>query len=142
MYKTSLKQRRALKRYYAKYRIRILAARRKLYMTRRAKLLKYQQEYRKRNKARLKQKALKHKETRRINHRKWCGLPDPTRAVPLTCECCGSSPNKRSLNLDHDHVTGLFRGWLCDNCNTGIGRLGDSINGLLRAIKYLKGKIK
>jgi hypothetical protein len=42
------------------------------------------------------------------------------------------------LCLDHNHETGKFRGWLCDNCNTGIGKLGDTVEGLERAIAYLK----
>ena len=41
--------------------------------------------------------------------------------------------------IDHDHDTGEFRGWLCNNCNTGLGAMGDTIEGLERAIKYLKG---
>ena len=36
--------------------------------------------------------------------------------------------------IDHDHDTGEFRGWLCNNCNTGLGAMGDTIEGLERAI--------
>jgi hypothetical protein len=39
--------------------------------------------------------------------------------------------------LDHDRVTGKFRGWLCQECNSGLGKLGDDIAGLRRAIAYL-----
>lgn len=52
------------------------------------------------------------------------------------CECCGKSGHK--LKLDHDHYTKQFRGWICDNCNTGIGRLSDSIEGVEKALAYLK----
>ena len=52
------------------------------------------------------------------------------------CDCCGRKEQK--LKLDHDHATLKFRGWLCDNCNTGIGRLGDNIEGLKRALAYLE----
>lgn len=58
---------------------------------------------------------------------------------PNICECCGIVSDK--LVLDHDHKTKEFRGWICNQCNHGIGKLGDSIEGLERAIKYLKGKI-
>jgi hypothetical protein len=65
-------------------------------------------------------------------------LPVPSRVEPFECECCGGPPGRRALALDHDHTTGKFRGWLCTNCNTGIGKLGDSLVGVLRAVRYLK----
>lgn len=48
-------------------------------------------------------------------------------------------PSKRVLGVDHDHATGQVRGLLCRNCNSGIGLLGDSVSGLLSAIRYLMG---
>ena len=66
------------------------------------------------------------------------GVPRPTRLMPDCCECCDKPRGERVLNLDHCHDTGIFRGWLCMNCNTGIGKLDDSISGLVRAIEYLK----
>lgn len=75
------------------------------------------------------------KDVRRKNR----GLPEPTRPEPDRCECCGGEPNGQgALHLDHDHVLGNFRGWLCSNCNTGIGKLGDNIEGLRKAIAYLE----
>lgn len=45
------------------------------------------------------------------------------------------------LVLDHDHATGLTRGWICRACNCAIGHLGDTPLGLRRAIAYLlKGR--
>jgi hypothetical protein len=66
-------------------------------------------------------------------------LPAPTRPEPELCECCGRS-NRRALALDHCHVTGEFRGWLCDACNMGLGKLGDTVEALERALAYLKRK--
>ena len=40
--------------------------------------------------------------------------------------------------IDHDHLTGRVRGLLCRPCNTSIGQLGDTIEGLERAITYLR----
>lgn len=40
--------------------------------------------------------------------------------------------------LDHNHETNKFRGWLCHNCNMGIGAFKDSIEILINAIEYLK----
>jgi len=42
--------------------------------------------------------------------------------------------------LDHDHANGRVRGWICDSCNTGIGRFKDDISLLERAIIFLKTK--
>jgi hypothetical protein len=66
------------------------------------------------------------------------GLPRPVRARPAVCECCGKPSGARSLAIDHCHLTGKFRGWLCARCNTSIGDLGDDIAGLQRAIAYLE----
>ncbi|MBQ8251507.1 MAG: Hpy99I family type II restriction endonuclease [Alphaproteobacteria bacterium] len=40
--------------------------------------------------------------------------------------------------LDHDHKTGKGRAWICDSCNTGLGRFKDDIELLESAIQYLK----
>jgi len=40
--------------------------------------------------------------------------------------------------LDHDHVTGKVRGYLCESCNTGIGRLDDNIKLIENALDWLK----
>lgn len=67
------------------------------------------------------------------------GMPRPTRPEPSLCECCGGGPRgkHKRLVLDHDHITGAFRGWLCDLCNRGVGMLGDDIDGILKAARYL-----
>ena len=40
--------------------------------------------------------------------------------------------------IDHDHNTGMGRKWICDSCNTGLGRFKDDPVLLQRAIKYLE----
>lgn len=40
--------------------------------------------------------------------------------------------------LNHDHETGEPSGWICDSCNTGLGRFKDDPKILQRAIKYLE----
>ena len=65
--------------------------------------------------------------------------------MPTHCQCCGLdpltndnlSPLRKTLQLDHDHKTGKFRGWICDNCNVSLARAGDTFQGVLNLIKYL-----
>ncbi|TAG01223.1 MAG: endonuclease [Cytophagia bacterium] len=42
-----------------------------------------------------------------------------------------------NLVKDHNHITGSGREWICDSCNTGLGRFKDNIEILERAINYL-----
>ena len=53
-----------------------------------------------------------------------------------SCHCCGRKSD--SLHFDHDHNTEKYRGFLCHFCNTGIGKLGDNIEGVTRALRYLE----
>jgi hypothetical protein len=41
-------------------------------------------------------------------------------------------------HVDHKHGTKKMRGLLCNNCNTGIGFLKESLHVLKNAIKYLE----
>ena len=52
------------------------------------------------------------------------------------CAIC-TKPFPGRIAIDHDHRTGRVRGLLCTSCNTGIGKLGDDPELLLRAISYL-----
>jgi hypothetical protein len=76
--------------------------------------------------------------------------------IPEKCDCCGktqsSKPIKKNVNqwgnekynysnrmvYDHDHKTLKHRGWLCQQCNQGIGLLGDNLAGLKNAVRYLE----
>lgn len=40
--------------------------------------------------------------------------------------------------LDHNHYTGMPNTWICDSCNTGLGRFNDNIVVMEEAIKYLQ----
>lgn len=55
------------------------------------------------------------------------------------CAICRREINERTGNVDHDHKTGLMRGILCSACNSGLGLLGDTLESLQRAVRYLGG---
>ena len=59
--------------------------------------------------------------------------PMPPSGTP--CACCGRVDK---LYCDHDHATKTWRGWICKNCNAGMGLLGDSERGLRQALRYLE----
>lgn len=57
----------------------------------------------------------------------------------FTCPIC----EKRSIvgitarvTADHDHRTGKGRAWICDSCNTGLGRFRRSAKLVEKAIQY------
>lgn len=77
-------------------------------------------------------------EMMRARKRSYNGIPEPTRARPEYCECCGKPPSYRGLHADHCHETNTFRGWLCGKCNRGIGLLGDNLEIVTLAALYLK----
>jgi hypothetical protein len=125
-------------------------------MKTREEKLAYDRAYRAKNRAKVNGHAAKHRAANRpaLNARlrawskanpdkvrqyarKWAGLPPATRLAPACCECCGGKETGRVLALDHCHLTKTFRGWLCAECNTAIGKLGDEIIGVLKALNYL-----
>jgi transcription elongation factor Elf1 len=65
----------------------------------------------------------------------------PPKGEPFTCPIC----RKRSIVgvtakivADHDHHTGNIRGYICDSCNTGLGRFKNGENYLMNAVNYIR----
>jgi hypothetical protein len=59
-----------------------------------------------------------------------------------SCKLCnrlepGGKSNGRFI-VDHCHISGEFRGLICYPCNRGLGMLGDTVEGLEKALNYLK----
>lgn len=54
------------------------------------------------------------------------------------CAICGGTDKSKRLAIDHDHASGKIRGLLCGKCNISLGLLGDSVDILKSAIRYLK----
>ena len=58
-----------------------------------------------------------------------------------TCPVCKKTtiPGLTSkVVLDHNHNTGEPRAWICDSCNTGLGRFKDDVSTMKNAIEYLE----
>lgn len=66
------------------------------------------------------------------------------------CICQTVFEKSKDTHLDHDHnccptqnsCGKCIRGALCGHCNKGLGLFRENADNLLRAYKYLKGKIK
>lgn len=56
------------------------------------------------------------------------------------CAICARHSDElpKSLDVDHDHITGKVRGLLCGKCNMGIGYFQDNINLINKASAYIK----
>lgn len=80
------------------------------------------------------------------SHYKKCGFTHidydaMLRRQGYRCACCGSEKaytnGSLKFHVDHCHETNKVRGLLCNACNKGIGALGDNLEGLLKAVRYL-----
>lgn len=63
----------------------------------------------------------------------------------FTCPICQklSIPDVTAkIAIDHDHRTGMAREWICDSCNTGIGRFKDSPEIFERISLYIKSHMQ
>ena len=86
------------------------------------------------------------------NHNKALAKKYASRPMPDNCECCGKHKSQakwKTLCCDHHHVTptkatkemapSLFRGWLCNQCNKGMGMMLDHPDvGFAKQLNYVK----
>lgn len=117
------------------------------------KHIAYNKEWYKRNKPKIRARA---KELRELNHSSYAarareyryGIPIAEQELILykqggVCAICKCVPTdkrnrgRRYLSLDHCHSNGIIRGFLCSECNTGIGQLNDDPELLTKAINYI-----
>lgn len=54
------------------------------------------------------------------------------------CASCGEPILAAEAQLDHDHATGLMRGFLCPSCNRTIGQARDDVERLRACADYLE----
>ncbi|KKN19342.1 hypothetical protein LCGC14_0946770 [marine sediment metagenome] len=106
---------------------------RKYYRKNRDKILTYTKAYQKarplatRNRALLRRYSLTIEQHQQIYSSQNC-----------CCALCGNPTPYDKIHTDHEHETGKVRGLLCCRCNMGLGFWEDSIEGLQRAIEYLR----
>ncbi len=69
-------------------------------------------------------------------------IQKPEDFTPFTCPICQKTTiaGITKIVLDHCHKTGRVRGWICESCNTGIGRFDDDETVVARAIDWLKSQ--
>jgi len=102
------------------------------------KLREWQKQYREKNR-----KALSDGERKRrfgITPEKYAELfksQNGTCAICKNPETATRLGKVKALSVDHCHKSGVIRGLLCSDCNTGIGKLKDDISVLQSAIQYL-----
>lgn len=72
------------------------------------------------------QYGISFKEAKKIHDKKQCSI------------CKKIVNSKKRLCVDHCHSSNEIRGFLCSNCNAGLGMFKDNILNLKNAIKYLK----
>ena len=63
---------------------------------------------------------------------------DVLKKAPPKPDNCDKCHKNKKLELDHIHGTTKVRGWLCRNCNSGVGILEDTLEGVLRGAIYLE----
>ena len=51
---------------------------------------------------------------------------------------CALCRTGKAKHVDHDHRTKRIRGILCFNCNRGLGKFGDNVELMGRAVDYLE----
>lgn len=67
--------------------------------------------------------------------------PRPDIGDSFTCPICKryfKLVRRAEVSLDHDDSSGKPRGWLCNSCNTSLGKFGDDIETLQRASDWIK----
>lgn len=75
----------------------------------------------------------------RIDRIEW--LKKKPQNEPFECPICKKKTIAgvtSKVVLEHNHQTGKPGGWICDSCNTGLGRFKDDVGLLESAIQFLK----
>lgn len=111
---------------------------------------KYHKEYREKHRDRI-SVSLRNASRRRKYNLSESEIEDILNRQGYKCGICERSlPSKEERkapgfrlgnreHVDHCHTTGEVRGLLCGKCNRALGRLGDDLESVLRALDYIRG---
>lgn len=97
----------------------------------------YQKEYRKTDK--WKNSNLKRRlDMYKLSHESYEIFLEEQNYSCAICKTHISELSRSTLDIDHDHNTGIVRGLLCNSCNRGLGLFKDNVSLIMSAVKYLK----
>ena len=71
--------------------------------------------------------------------------PMPPIGEPFRCPVCEKTIIRQFKNdvvLDHYHLNGEIRGWICRQCNSSIGMMDEDVSILARAIQWIQGTLR
>ena len=111
--------------------------RKEYYENKKEENLKVNKAYRDKNHERERERAWKRHGIKDIDYNTYLKLKERQNC---SCAICKKHESEltQPLHVDHDHETGEVRGLLCQSCNTALGKFGDSLEGIMKVVDYLK----
>lgn len=65
-------------------------------------------------------------------------IKEATHGHPTNCEICNTDiKRKKGSTVDHNHKTGAIRGYLCNRCNTLLGKMGDDKENIIAKVTIM-----
>lgn len=125
------------KKYREANREKIREKQREYYQRTKAQQLEWKKEYQQTPQGKLAQRY------GHIKHRYGLSKEDYNELLEKQNHVCAICLNPETIEnsilcVDHDHTTGKVRGLLCRMCNSALGKFGDNLSNLKRAVAYLE----
>ena len=71
-----------------------------------------------------------------------CPICNRDKATIVASIRVSTNRKPQSWVFDHDHETGMFRGWICAKCNLALGNFDHDIDRMRNAINYMMEHLK
>lgn len=125
------------KKYREKNREKIREKQREYYQRTKAERVAWQKEYKQTTQGKLAQRYA------HIKHKYGLSKEDYLQLLEKQNNVCAICLNPETIEnsilcVDHCHTTGKVRGLLCRMCNSALGKFGDNLSNLKRAVAYLE----